>query len=145
MIRSITRTITRAVRATITPAALVLRDQEQQELVPATAADPDDVYAEADMPALADIERAALGYDLAADSARSADRAKRKHRKVLDRLPAGLYGGWLVSRAPSSRLVVDLEAVAATYKRLGIGPVPMKPCAPSLKVVRAEVLAEVTA
>jgi hypothetical protein len=138
------RRITDAVRSVTNPAALVL-DQEQQDQVPAVAAEPDGLYTEADMPELADIERACFGFDLAADSARSADRAKRKHRRLLDRLPAGLYNGWLVSRTPSNRQVADLEAIRATYARLGLGPVPMRTAAPSLRVTRAEVLAEVTA
>lgn len=146
--RRIATTTRDAVRSVITPAALVVarqaqQDQEQQQ--PATAPDPADVYTDADMPEIVDIERAALGYDLAADSARSADRAKRKHRKLLDRLPSGLYGGWLVSRTPSNRQVADLEAIRATYARLGLGPVPMRQASPSLKVTRAEVLAEVAA
>jgi hypothetical protein len=136
------RRITDAVRCVVAPAALV-RDQAQQ--APAVADDPADLYGPDDMPELADIEAAALGFDLAADAARSADRAKRKYRKVLDRLPAGLYGQWLVSRTPSNRQVADLDAIRATYKRLGLGPVPMRQAAPSLRVTRAEVPAEVAA
>lgn len=144
--RRITRRITDAVRSVVTPAALV-RDQEQQDQVPATttAPEPTDLYTEDELPAIEDIEAAAFGFDLASDSARSADRAKRKHRKLLDKLPAGIYGTWLISRTPSNRQVADLEAIRATYARLALGPVPMRTASPSLKATRAAVLAEVTA
>jgi hypothetical protein len=131
--------ITDAVRSVVAPAALV---QEQADV---TAPDPTDVYTADDMPAVEDIESAAAIYAQAADLARVADRAKRKSRKLLDRLPAGLYGSWLVSGTPSSRQTPDLESIRATYKRLGLGEVPMRTCAPSVKVERVEapVLAEV--
>ena len=128
-----------AVRSVVAPAALVL-DQ-----APATAPDPANVYTADELPPLAEIENAAAEYDRSADQARRADRGKRAARKVLDRLPTGLYGGWLVSRTPSSRQTADLDAIRATYKRLGLGPVPMKQSAPSLKVERVEVPAAVTA
>lgn len=105
---------------------------------PIEAPDPADVYSTDELPDLADIERAALGYDLASDNARQADRAKRKHRKLLDRLPAGTYGKWIVERITSSRETPDLVAIRATYERLGLGDVPMRAVAPSLKVRRAE-------
>lgn len=107
---------------------------------PTLAPDPADTYTDDEMPAVADIERAALGFDLAADNARRADRAKRTARKVLDRLPAGRYGAWIVERVTSNRQTADLDSIRATYKRLGLGPVPMKANAPSLKVRRAEII-----
>jgi len=119
-----------AVRSVVNPAALVEAQQ------PTTAPDPTGLYEADEMPPVADIERAALGYDLACDNARRADRSKRAAKKVLDKLPTGIYGRYRIFRAPSSRMTVDLEAVTATYKKLGIGPVPMKACAPSLKVER---------
>lgn len=140
--RRIATTTRDAVRSVVTPAALVVAQQDE---TPTTAPDPTDLYTADDMPAVEDIERAALGYDLASDSARSADRAKRKHKKILDRLPAGLYGSWLVSRTPSSRQVADLAEITRIFKAHGLGPVPMKTCAASLKVTRAEVPAEVIA
>ena len=143
MIRSTIRTIVRAVRATVAPATLYT--PTEQTPAATVVPDPAGMYEADELPELADIERAALSFSLAADNARRADRSKRAARRILDKLPAGLYGTWLVSRTPSSRQVVDLEAVTATYKRLGIGPVPMKACAPSLKVTRAAVPAEVSA
>lgn len=104
------------------------------------AVEPDDTefYAEADMPAAEDIAEAARLYFRAADEARTADRAKRKAKKILDRLRAGTYSGWEITREPSGRQTVDLEAVRATYKRMGLGPVPMRSSADSLKVRRVE-------
>jgi hypothetical protein len=96
-----------------------------------------DEVAPADLPPLEDIEAAAAAYAKAADAARAADRGKRKAKKVLDLVPVGRWGGWLVERVPSGRQTVDLEAVRATYARLGLGEVPMKDAAPSLKVSRA--------
>lgn len=90
-----------------------------------------------DVPELAEIEAAAAAYAKAAEQARAADRGKRRAKKVLDLVPAGRWGGWLVERVPSGRQTVDLEAVRATYARLGLGEVPMKDAAPSLKVSRA--------
>ena len=107
------------------------------------APDPADVYGDDEMPETHAIEAAAHEYERAADQARRADRGKRAARKVLDRLPAGLYGTWRIFRTPSSRQTPDLAAITATYKRLGLGPVPMKACAPSLKVERVEVPADV--
>lgn len=102
------------------------------------APDPADLYGADEMPETHTIEAAAREYDRAADQARRADRGKRAAKKVLDRLPAGLYGTWRVWRTPSSRQTPDLAAITATYKRLGLGPVPMKACAPSLKVALVE-------
>ncbi|MDX3315189.1 hypothetical protein P1S61_40330 [Streptomyces sp. ME08-AFT2] len=136
-IRGLLGTITDAVRSVVNPATLVAQLATE---TPAPAADPTDTYTEADMPPVADIERAALSLDLANDNARRADRAKRAARKVLDRLPAGTYGNWIVERVTSSRTTVDLDAVRAAYKKHGLGPVPMKPNGPSLKVRRAEIV-----
>ncbi|SMF64680.1 hypothetical protein [Streptomyces sp. Amel2xC10] len=104
------------------------------------AADPADVFGLDEMPETRDVEAAAVEYERAADQARRADRGKRAARKILDRLPAGRYGNWIVERVTSSRQTADLDAIRATYKRLGLGPVPMKSNAPSLKVRRAEVI-----
>lgn len=122
----------------------------------ATATTPAPVVAPADIapvglfeanevPALADIEAAAAAFNLATQQARSADRGKRAARKILDRLPVGRYGAWVVSRKANGRQTADLDAIRATYARLGLGPVPMKSSAPSLVVERTEALVEVTA
>ncbi|MDX2704062.1 hypothetical protein PV350_14500 [Streptomyces sp. PA03-6a] len=113
--------------------------------VAVNAPDPADVYTPAELPAIEDIEAAAVAYSVAADQARAGDRGKRAARKILDRLPAGLYGSWLVSRTPSSRQTADLDAIRAIFKEHGLGPVPMKSSAPSLRVERVETLSEVAA
>ncbi|MET7738353.1 hypothetical protein ABZT02_44865 [Streptomyces sp. NPDC005402] len=125
------RTAADAVRSTIAPASLV-RDRAEE-----TVPDPADVFTPDEMPTAEEIETAAAAYTDACDEARAADRGKRKSRKLLDRLPAGIYGRFTVERAPSSRTTVDLDEVRATYARLGLGPVPMKRCAPSLRVTEA--------
>ncbi|MCW2899510.1 MAG: hypothetical protein JWO67_1775, partial [Streptosporangiaceae bacterium] len=86
--------VSAAVRSVVAPAALV------REQAPAVAPDPTDVYGADDMPAVETIAAAAAELERSADQARRADRGKRAAKKVLDRLPAGLYGGWLVSRTP---------------------------------------------
>ncbi|MEZ3182976.1 hypothetical protein KYY02_31250 [Streptomyces pimonensis] len=138
MIRTVTsrarravRTAADAVRSTLTPAALV-RSRATE-----TAPDPADVFTPEEMPAPEVIEGAAADYAAATDQTRAGDRGKRKARKILDRLPAGRYGGWIVERVPSSRQTPDLEAIRATYQRLGLGEVPMRTCAPSLRVTAA--------
>lgn len=138
MIRTLTsrarralRTAADAIRSTVSPDALV-RDRADEH-VP----DPADVFTSDEMPDTETIETTAADYLAACDQARAADRGKRKSRKLLDRLPAGIYGRITVERTPSSRTTVDLDEVRATYARLGLGPVPMKRCAPTLKVTEA--------
>jgi hypothetical protein len=138
MIRTVTsrarralRTAADAVRSTVTPAALVRSRAEE------TVPDPVDVFTPEEMPAPEVIEGAAADYAAAVDLTRAGDRGKRKARKVLDRLPAGRYGRWIVERVPSSRQTPDLEAIRATYKLHGLGDVPMRTCAPSLRITAA--------
>jgi hypothetical protein len=145
LISTVVETAVDAIRSVIAPATLVAEQEtpavEAEAPVVVDAPDPDGLFADDELPAVEDIERAALGYDLAADSARSADRAKRKHRKLLDRLPAGTYGSWLVRRVASGRQTVDLDKVRAIFEEHGLGDVPMRDNAPSLKVERVEVAA----
>lgn len=93
------------------------------------------VSAPVDLPDLAEIEAAAGAYERAADAARAAERSKRKANKVLSLVPAGVWGSWRIERVQSGRSTVDLDAVRAHYKALGL-EVPMKSSAPSLKVSR---------
>lgn len=101
--------------------------------------EPADVFTADDMPAVEDIDAAAREFNRAADQARRADRGKRAARKVLDRLPAGTYGAWLVERISSNRQTADLDAIRAIFKANGLGPVPMKTSAPSLKLTQVPV------
>ncbi|WP_406462285.1 hypothetical protein OH768_44065 [Streptomyces sp. NBC_01622] len=138
------RTVRAMIGSLVESAADTLRSlapagQADAEVV--EAPDPADVLDADELPPVEQIETAAREYERAADQARRADRGKRAAKKILDKLPAGLYGTWRVFRTPSSRQTPDLAAITATYKKLGLGPVPMKECAPSLKVERVEVLA----
>jgi hypothetical protein len=109
---------------------------------PATQPEPADEFTPDELPAVELIEAAAREFDRAADQARRADRGKRAARKILDRLPAGTYGGWLVERVPSARQTADLDAIRAIFKANNLGAVPMKGSAPSLKVKQVPVTGE---
>lgn len=130
-VRRLGRTVADAVRSVVTPASLM---GEQAATV--EAPDPAGLYEADEMPAVETIEAAAREYERAADQARRAGRGKRAAKKVLDRLPAGVYGTWRVFRTPSSRQTPDLAEITRIFKAHGLGPVPMKSCAPSLKVER---------
>ncbi|WP_432020955.1 hypothetical protein [Streptomyces sp. 1222.5] len=137
------RTVRAMIGSLIETAADTIRSiapVEQPAAEETTALDPADVYTDDEMPDTEAIEQAAVEYERAADQARRADRGKRAAKKILDRLPAGRYGTWIVERVASSRETADLDAIRATYKRLGLGSVPMKRCAPSVKVRRADTL-----
>lgn len=136
-IRGLAGTLADAVRSVVNPAGLITG---QAEPAVVEAPEPAGLFTEDELPELADIEAAARGYDLAADSARSADRAKRKHRRLLDQLPAGRYGAWIVERIASSKTTPDLVAIRAIFEQHQLGDVPMRQVAASLKVRRAELL-----
>lgn len=104
---------------------------------------PENLYAADELPALADIAAAAREYLAASEQSRAAERTKRAARKLLDRLPAGRYGVWQLERVGNAREVADLEAIRAIFDAYGLGEVPMKRVAPSLKVVIVPELANV--
>ncbi|WP_328757442.1 hypothetical protein [Streptomyces sp. NBC_00271] len=131
-VRGLIGTVADAVRSVIAPVSLVEASAVE------TVLDPVDVLAADELPAVETIEAAAREYERAADQARRADRGKRAAKKVLDKLPAGIYGTWRVFRTPSSRQTPDLAAITAIFKANNLGPVPMKPCTPSLKVELVE-------
>ncbi|MEU2584482.1 hypothetical protein ABZ612_16300 [Streptomyces avermitilis] len=133
-VRGVLGTVADAVRSIVAPASLVEEQAPAVETVP----DPADVLAADELPPVEQIEAAAREYERAADQARRADRGKRAAKKVLDKLPAGIYGGWKVFRTPSSRQTPDLAEITRIFKANNLGPVPMKPCAPSLKVEQVE-------
>lgn len=135
-LRALTGAVTRAARSVLAPATLFTTDVAPADLPAVGLYEPDEI------PPIEDIEAAAREYDRAADQARRADRGKRAARKILDRLPIGTYGAWVVERIPSSRQTADLDKIRETYKRMGLGPVPMKSSAPSLKVSKVAVVAE---
>jgi len=137
-VRGLIGTIADAACSVINPAALVA---DQAEPATAEAPDPAGLYEPDEIPATEVIEAAAREYERAADQARRADRGKRAAKKVLDKLPAGIYGTWRVFRTPSSRQTPDLAEITRIFKANNLGPVPMKACAPSLKVELVEVAA----
>jgi len=137
------RTLRGLVGTLIETAADAVRSFAPADQAPAeetTAPDPADVLTADELPPVETIEAAAREYDRAADQARRADRGKRAAKKVLDRLPAGIYGGWKLFRTPSSRQTPDLAEITRIFKANNLGPVPMKACAASLKVERVEVV-----
>lgn len=114
-------------------------DPAEPELPAEPVADPEGVFGPDEMPPLPEIEAEAARFFLAATQTRDADRVKRATRKLLDRLPAGRYGAWTVERVDNAREVADLDAIRKIFQANGLGAVPMKPCAPSLKVNPAPV------
>jgi hypothetical protein len=131
--RNVLRAVSRAVRSIVAPASLF----EDSTTAPAALVEPSaDMFGEDELPPVEDIAAAASAFAKAADQARAADRGKRAARKLLDRLPAGLYGAWKVERVPSGRQTADLDEIRRIFKAHGLGPVPMKASAPSLKVSR---------
>jgi hypothetical protein len=139
--RGLLGTVADAVRSVVDPAALV-QAQQPTPAAEVAAPEPTGLYEPDEMPSTEDIERAALRYDLAADSARRADRSKRAAKKILSKLPSdGIYGMWRVYRKPSARMTPDLEAIGQILRTHGIREIPMKPCADSLVVERVEATA----
>ncbi|MGW1503781.1 hypothetical protein ACWCQW_35515 [Streptomyces mirabilis] len=133
-VRGLIGTVADAVRSVVAPASLV----EQDAPADVEAPDPAGLYEADELPDTDVIEAAAREFERAADQARRADRSKRAAKKVLDRLPSGIYGTWRVFRTPSSRQTPDLAEITRIFKANNLGPVPMKPCAPSLKVVAVD-------
>lgn len=134
-LRGLLGTVSAAVRSITNPAALVADQAETSTVVTTVEApDPAGLYTADEIPATEQIEAAAREYERAADQARRADRGKRAAKKVLDRLPAGVYGMYRIFRTPSSRQTPDLAEITRVFKANNLGPVPMKACAPSLKV-----------
>jgi hypothetical protein len=124
-----------AVRSLIAPASLVERPAPVQSAA-AAAPEPADLLSTDELPPVEEIEAAAAQYAKAADQARAGDRGKRAAKKVLDRIPAGVYGGWLIKREASNRQTADLDEIRRIFKANGLGELPMKQSTPSLKVER---------
>src|SRR5690349_14741923 len=64
-------------------------------------------------------------YYTAGEKEKECARDKRRAKKVVATLAGGVYGGWLLRWKPSARETPDLEAIAQTYLRLGLGKIPM--------------------
>lgn len=110
-------------------------------VVAQTAPDPAGLLTADELPPLAVIEADIERFLNATEQARTADRTKRAARKLLDRLPAGRYGLFKLERVANAREVADLEAIRAIFAANGLGDVPMKPCAASLKIEFAPAMA----
>jgi hypothetical protein len=136
-LRGVAGLVADAVRSVVAPSTLVEQTTTPEAV---EAPDPAGLYAADEIPAVETIEAAAREYERAADQARRADRGKRAAKKVLDKLPAGIYGSFRIFRTPSSRQTPDLAEITRIFKAHGLGPVPMKACAPSLKVELVEVV-----
>ena len=132
------RTAARITRAFVNRTVARITATVAEFRAPAPVVEPADLYTEDELPPLDDILAAAAEFNRSADQARRADRGKRAARKILDRLPVGRYGVWEVERVASGRQTADLDEIRATYKRLGLGQLPMKQSAPSLKIKRVE-------
>jgi hypothetical protein len=102
------------------------------------AQDPAGLFAADELPPLADIEAAAEKFLQAAEQTRVADRTKRASRKILDRLPAGRHGRFVVEYVDNAREIADLESIRAVFAAHGLGDVPMRRSAPSLKISLAQ-------
>lgn len=72
-------------------------------------------------------------YAAVSDRARAVDRERRRLRKTVDALPAGIHGGW-EKRFGEPGEVVDGDRVRELLAGYGLA-VPMKPAAPPLEVV----------
>lgn len=85
-----------------------------------------------DLQQVAEVEAAARAYGEGRRLVNAGTRAKREAGKVLAEVPDGVYGAVTLSRVPSSREVVDVEAARALLAQYGL-ELPMRRCAPSLK------------
>ena len=137
-LRGVAGLVADAVRSITNPAALV-EAKTATEAPTVEAPEPAGLFTEDELPPVADIERAAVSYDLACDNGRRADRTKRAAKKVLDKVPSGQFGRYRIFRTPSSRMTPDLAEITRIFKANGLGAVPMKACAPSLKVELVEI------
>lgn len=100
----------------------------QEEAVVADETSMEDLFAAAE----------ALGaYFEANEQVKALNRDKNRAKKLIKTLKAGVYGGWRLNWKPTVRETPDLEQIRATYKRLGLGDVPMIPCADSIEVTKA--------
>lgn len=88
------------------------------------------------LPSLTVIVTTLAAYYAASEAGRLADRGKRAGRKLINLLPDGVYGPWLVTREDSGRETLDGDEIARIFAANDLGAVPTRAAAPSLKVVR---------
>ncbi|MFK3735670.1 hypothetical protein ACI2LJ_36000 [Streptomyces sp. NPDC088090] len=88
-----------------------------------------------DLPTPDEIMAAAERHEEAREEYNGASRTKRAARRVLDRVPTGIYGPWAVAWVQPARREWDREAIAAFYHRHG-EEVPTRPAPLQLKLTR---------
>lgn len=81
-----------------------------------------------------DIILAAKEHEQARIDANAAARQRRRADRVLKRTPNGTYGPVTIERTENPRSTADLDAIRAIFLAHNLGEVPMKPCAPSLRI-----------
>lgn len=95
------------------------------------------LFTPAEIPAVAEIEAHGDLHKAAGEARRAGNRGIDRAEKTLKRLPAGVYGRVTIRWKQSTRLVADLDQIAADYARHGLGDVPMRRCAPTCVVTVA--------
>lgn len=80
------------------------------------------------------VETAGLMYLEYAELGRYADRGKSRAKRQLKGYPAGNYGEVQIKFERVNREYPDMDLIAETYAKHGLGPVPMKSAEPSLRV-----------
>lgn len=88
-----------------------------------------------DVPTVDEIVNAAEKHEGGREEYNEGARIKRAARKILDRVPSGVYGTWAVSWVQSSRREWDRDAIAAFYAKHG-EEIPTKAASPQIKLTR---------
>lgn len=91
-----------------------------------------------------EVEHAGLMLMDYAELGRIAQRGQSRAKKRLSGYGAGQYGGIRIVFRRVNREYPDMDAIAATYAKHGLGPVPMKPAEPTLKVEFADENGEIS-
>lgn len=87
-----------------------------------------------DLPTLREITTAAEQLLEARAATNKGSCLKRAADKVLARTPNGTYGRIVIDRKPSTRQTADLDEIARIFEQHGLGPIPMKTCAPTITI-----------
>lgn len=81
-----------------------------------------------------EVETAGLMYQEYAELGRIADRGKNRAKKRLNGYSPGRYGDIVLVLRRVNREYADMDKIAETYAKHGLGPVPMKPAEATLRV-----------
>jgi hypothetical protein len=85
-----------------------------------------------------EVETAGLMYLDYAELARIADRGKSRAKRRLSGYEEGRYGDVQIVFRTVNRQYPDMDAIAVIFAQHGLGPVPMKPAEPTLRVEFAD-------